>query len=215
MLVALLLPFASQAQTLTVCDGTVNNQYIPFDGYNADAAQHNQMIYPASELTDMSGQAIMQMVFYIDPSASNGGNTAASRLGTWTVSLGETTATTLSALDNTTTLTQVYQGYFDCSTGTLTIEFDQAYLYNGGNLLVDLNHAAASWNRWYFLGVTTTDDVAYNSNDGDSYSFLPKCTFTYGAAPTCFKVSALWRPTSTALPTLSLALTPTPFTPSS
>ena len=191
MLVALLLPFASQAQTLTVCDGTVNNQYIPFDGYNADAAQHNQMIYPASELTDMSGQAIMQMVFYIDPSASNGGNTAASRLGTWTVSLGETTATTLSALDNTTTLTQVYQGYFDCSTGTLTIEFDQAYLYNGGNLLVDLNHAAASWNRWYFLGVTTTDDVAYNSNDGDSYSFLPKCTFTYGAAPTCFKVSDL------------------------
>ncbi len=191
MLVALLLPFASQAQTLTVCDGTVNNQYIPFDGYNADAAQHNQMIYPASELTAMSGQAIMQMVFYIDPSASNGGNTAASRLGTWTVSLGETTATTLSALDNTTTLTQVYQGYFDCSTGTLTIEFDQAYLYNGGNLLVDLNHAAASWNRWYFLGVTTTDDVAYNSHDGDSYSFLPKCTFTYGAAPTCFKVSDL------------------------
>ena len=188
---AMLLPFASQAQTLTVCEGTVNNQYIPFDGYNADAAQHNQMIYPASELTDMSGQAIMQMVFYIDQSASNGSNTAASRLGTWTVSLGETTATTLSALDNTTTLTQVYQGYFDCSTGTLTIEFDQAYLYNGGNLLVDLNHAAASWNRWYFLGVTTTDDVAYNSDDDDSYSFLPKCTFTYGAAPTCFKVSDL------------------------
>ena len=188
---AMLLPFASQAQTLTVCEGTVNNQYIPFDGYNADAAQHNQMIYPASELTDMSGQAIMQMVFYIDQSAGNGSNTAASRLGTWTVSLGETTATTLSALDNTTTLTQVYQGYFDCSTGTLTIEFDQAYLYNGGNLLVDLNHAAASWNRWYFLGVTTTDDVAYNSDDDDSYSFLPKCTFTYGAAPTCFKVSDL------------------------
>ncbi|MBR6049100.1 MAG: choice-of-anchor J domain-containing protein [Bacteroidales bacterium] len=205
MLAALMLvPFASQAQTLTVCDGTVNSEYVPFDGYNADAAQHNQMLYPATDLTAMNGQAIMQMVFYIDQSASNGSNTAASRLGTWTVSLGETTATTLSSLDNTTTLTQVYQGYFDCSTGTLTLEFDQAYLYNGGNLLVDLNHAAASWNRWYFLGVTTTADASYNGYDEESYTFLPKCTFTYGAAPSCFKVSNL---TASNATTSSLTLT--------
>lgn len=204
MLVALMLPFASQAQTLTVCDGTVNSQYVPFDGYNADAAQHNQMLYPATDLTAMNGQAITQMVFYIDQSASNGSNTAASRLGTWTVSLGETTATTLSALDNTTTLTQVYQGYFDCSTGTLTLEFDQAYAYNGGNLLVDLNHAAASWNRWYFLGMTTTADASYNSDDDESYTFLPKCTFSYGAVPTCFKVTNL---TATNATTTSLTLT--------
>lgn len=189
MLAALMIvPFASQAQTLTVCNGTVSNEYVPFQGWNADAAQHNQLIYPATDLTAMSGLAITQMVFYIDQSASNGTNTAASRLGTWTVSLGETTATTLSALDNTTTLTQVYQGYFDCSTGTLTLEFDQAYMYNGGNLLVDLNHAAASYNRWYFLGVDATD-AAYTY--GAVRNFLPKCTFTYGAAPTCFKVTNL------------------------
>lgn len=188
---AMMLPFASQAQTLTVCDGTVNSQTVPFDGYNADAAQHNQMIYPATDLTAMSGQAITQMVFYIDQNASNGTYTTATRLGTWTVSLGETTATTLSDLDATTSLTQVYQGNFDCSTGTLTITFDDAYLYNGGNLLVDLNHAAASWNRWYFLGVSTASTVSYNSYDDDAYSFLPKCTFTYAAAPTCFKVTNL------------------------
>ena len=191
LLAVMILPFASQAQNLTVCDGTVNSQYVPFDGYNADGAQHNQMLYPATDLTAMNGQAITQMVFYIDPSASNGTYTAASRLGTWTVSLGETTATTLSALDNTTTLTQVYQGYFDCSTGTLTLEFDQAYVYNGGNLLVDLNHAAASWNRWYFLGVTTTENASYNSYNSSAYTFLPKCTFSYGAIPSCFKVTNL------------------------
>ena len=187
---AMLLPMALNAQTstLTVCDSTANSDKVPFDGYNADADQHNQMIYPASMLTDMDGESILQMVFYIDASASNGSNTSESRLGTWTVSLGETTATTLSGLDATTTLTQVYQGYFDCSTGTLTIEFDSPYSYNGGNLLVDLNHSAASWNRWYFLGTTTTSDMSYNSYQEESYTFLPKCTFTYGAAPTCFKV---------------------------
>ena len=188
---AMLLPFASHAQTLTVYDGTDNSQYVPFDGYNADAAQHNQMLYPATDLAAMNGQAILQMVFYIDQSATNGSNTSESRLGTWTVSLGETTATSLSDLDNTTTLTQVYQGYFDCSTGTLTLEFDVPYLYNGGNLLVDLNHSAASWNRWYFVGTTTTSDMSYNSYQSDSYTFLPKCSFTYGAAPTCFKVTNL------------------------
>ncbi len=191
MLTALFLPFALQAQTLTVCNGTSNNQYIPFYGYNGDADQHNQMIYPAESLTAMNGEPILQMVFYIDPSALNGTYTAADRLGTWTVSLGETTATTLNGLDNTTTLTQVYQGYFDCSTGTLTLEFDVPYLYNGGNLLVDLNHSAASWNSWYFFGENTASTVAYNSNTGNTYSFLPKCTFAYGNPPTCFKVSNL------------------------
>jgi hypothetical protein len=191
MLTALFLPFALQAQTLTVCNGTSNNQYIPFYGYNGDAAQHNQMIYPAESLSAMNGETILQMVFYIDPSAQNGTYTAADRLGTWTVSLGETTATTLNGLDSTTTLTQVYQGYFDCSTGTLTLEFDVPYLYNGGNLLVDLNHSAASWNRWYFLGENTASTVAYNSNTSNTYSFLPKCTFAYGNPPTCFKVSNL------------------------
>ena len=112
------------------------------------------MIFPATDLMAMNGKEITQMVFYIDQSANNGTYTAAERLGTWTVSLGETEATTLDGLDNTTTLTQVYQGYFDCSTGTLTLAFSKCYLYHGGNLLVDLNHAAASWNTWYFLGVT-------------------------------------------------------------
>lgn len=124
----LLVPIGARSQqTLTVADGTVSQDYVPFQGFNADNAQHNQMIYPASLLESMAGSSISQMVFYINTSASNGSNTAADRMGTWTVSLGETTATTLSALDNTTPLTQVYEGNFDCSTGTLTIEFEEPY----------------------------------------------------------------------------------------
>ena len=183
MLLALFAPWAANAQTVTVCNGTDNSQYVPFEGYNADNPQHNQMIFPATDLTAMNGKEITQMVFYIDQSASNGSHTAANRLGTWTVSLGETEATTLSGLDNTTPLTQVYQGYFDCSTGTLTLAFSSNYLYHGGNLLVDLNHAAASWNRWYFLGVNQTENTAITR--GSLYKFLPKTTFSYQTPPTC------------------------------
>ena len=188
LLVALFMPWAANAQTLTVCDGTENSDKVPFDGYNADDSQHNQMIFPATDLTAMVGKNITQMMFYIDQTASNGSNTAPERLGTWTVSLGETTETTLSGLDNTTALTQVYQGYFDCSTGTLTLAFDGDYTYNGGNLLVDLNHAAASWNRWYFLGVTATG-ASYTYNN--QRNFLPKTTFSYEAPASTPKPTGL------------------------
>ena len=190
----LAVPLVTQAQEeLTVAEGTTSNSYVPFEGYNADAAQHNQVLYPADMLSEMSGGEITQMVFYIDQSANNGNNTAADRLGTWTVSLGETDATTLSGLITDVELTQVYEGYFDCSTGTLTLEFDAAYTYNGGNLLIDINHAAASWNRWYFFG-ETAEGASYTYNS--QRNFLPQTTFTYTPGggeqgPTCAKVTGV------------------------
>lgn len=190
----LCIPWVTQAQTLTVADGTANSQYIPFEGYNADnsGGQTNQMIYPATELRDMDGMAITQMAFYIDASANNGTYTAADRLGTWTVSLGETTETALTGVDNTTTLTAVYTGYLDCSTGTLTIVFDNDYIYRGGNLLIQFSKAAGSnssqWCRWYFLGTTTSENTSYGSyNSTHLWAFLPKLTFTYAAPATCAK----------------------------
>ena len=192
LLLAILVPWAANAQDrseLTVCNGTNNSEKVPFDGWNADGAQHNQMIFPATALSAMSGNYITQMVFYIDESANNGGNTAPDRLGTWTVSLGETTATTLTGLDESTTLSEVYEGYFDCSTGTLTLLFDAPYQYNGSNLLVDLVHAAAGYNRWYFLGVNQEENTAITK--GTLYKFLPKTSFTYQATAPCNKPETL------------------------
>lgn len=171
-------------ETLTVCDGTSSNRYVPFDGYNADSQQHNQMIFPATDLSAMNGKEITQMVFYIDQSANNGPYTSADRLGIWTVSLGETSETTLSGLDNTTSLSQVYQGYFDCSTGTLTLAFDSEYTYHGGNLLVDLNHFYGRYNRWYFFGVTA---LGASYTYGSQRDFLPKTTFSYEVPVCCPK----------------------------
>lgn len=185
LMAVMAVPWAAGAQnTLTTCNGTANNEYVPFYGYYADESQHNQLIYPADSLTAMIGQAITQMAFHIDPSAGNGSYTAADRMGTWTVSLGPTTATTLSGIDNATALTEVYQGYFDCSSGTLTLPFSDNYVYTGGNLLVDIQHAAASWNRWYFLGVNATGaSYCYNSQR----NFLPKVTFSYSNPPSCIR----------------------------
>ncbi len=184
----LLAPWAAYAQTFTVyeTDGTENNEYVPFQGYMADGAQHNQMIYPATDLsTDMVGKSITQMVFYIQSWGSSG-----TTQGNWTVSLGETTATTLSGLDNTTSLTQVYEGQmvYNNEHTTMTITFDDAYTYQGGNLLVDFNHAAAGWRRIYFYGKTVTGaSYCY----GSQRNFLDKVTFSYETPATCAKPNGL------------------------
>jgi hypothetical protein len=87
LLIALLLmPWATRAQgSLTVCNGTATNEYVPFYGYYADEAQNGQMIYPASSLTGMINTEITEMVFYVSSFGSWG-----SDLGDWIVSMGIT-----------------------------------------------------------------------------------------------------------------------------
>lgn len=187
LLLALLAPWAANAQTYTVYEGeSAYNEYVPFQGYNADGAQHNQMIYPAADLSsDMVGKSITQMVFYIQQWGSYGSNQ-----GDWTVSLGETEATSLSGLDNTTTLTQVYSGQMEYNSEhtTMTITFDDGYVYQGGNLLVDFNHAAAGYRRIYFYGKEVTGaSYSYNSQR----NFLPRITFTYETPAATPKPSGL------------------------
>lgn len=192
-LMILLLPCSQLAAhiTVTVADGTNNNQFIPIEGYNADSGdgQQNQMLYPAEMLTELQGQTLGSMKFYIDLSANNGSYTNADRLGIWTVSIGETDNTIVNGLDETTVLTPVYTGYLNCATGVLTIEFSTPYRYHGHNLLIQFKKAAGSnsgqWNRWYFLGTTTQNNASYNSHSSNNYSFLPKVTFR--TPVTCFE----------------------------
>ena len=147
LLLAVFAPWAANAQeTLTVHDGTETNRFVPFYGYYADENQTNQMIYPATELGDMDGGTISGMTLYWTPGPSSYGG---SGVGTWTISIGETTATSLSGLDNTTALTVVFTGgldaLFNSTDHTLPIAFDSPYDYNGGNLLVQFSHSASSY----------------------------------------------------------------------
>ncbi len=191
LLLALLMPYTLKAYTLTVGDQTTQDEYIPVYGDHTDMIQHNQMLYPAASLASMIGQDITEMVFYIqswgaDPYSGDG------LPGDWIVSFGETVATTLTGLDNTTTLTQVYSGAmtFDSGHTTMTITFDNSYTYNGGNLLVDFNHTTpASHRHIFFYGTAATGAAVYKlgaSGNVNIKDFLPKTTFTYGT-PTCPK----------------------------
>ena len=109
-LVALMaIPWATQAQnTLTLCDGTATHNFVPFYGYYADESQNGQMLYPADSLTAMVGMEITEMVFYVSSWGDYG-----SDIGNWIVSLGTTTETSLSGINTTTALTEVYSGTID------------------------------------------------------------------------------------------------------
>ena len=179
----------TDAYTLTVCDGTATNQYIPFDGYNADSNQHNQMIYPSSSLTELNGMSITQLVFYLaDWDTDHDGD-----VGDWTISLGETTATTLNGIDGSTPLTHLYTGpmTFNSDHTTMTITFTDPYTYNGGNLLVDFNHLGSSYNRAYFYGISTNYYASYNNYEDELFEFLPKTTFMYELPEACPKPTGL------------------------
>lgn len=156
-------------------DADYTSDYVPFDGYNADAPQHNQMIIPSTVLTSLEGKKITSMTFYYTKNETSGTN-----IGNWIVSLGETEATSLSALDSTTPLTQVFSAAItpDTELKTITISFDEAYIYNGGNLLVDFNHPTASgYKKFTFRCANITPAPAYIR--GYQRYYLPKTTFTY------------------------------------
>ena len=172
---------------VTVHDGGDVHSYVPFYGYYTDAPQRNQMIYPASDLEVFVGKEFNEMTFYFDYGENynyGDGN------GDWIISIGETEATVLNAIDDETELTEVYSGGFDDlynhTNHTLKISFDTPYSYNGGNLLVEFNHpVAASFKDYVFYG----EEVEGASFTGCPYyaypdikapqqrDFLPKTTF--------------------------------------
>ena len=196
LLAAVTMSAGLRAQgTLTVCNGTDTNEYVPIYGYYADDEQTSQMIFPASMLTSMQGSAIEQMAFYV----SYDGNYDAD-LGDWNVSLGITTATTLSALDETTPVTQVYSGplVFDAATNAtmMYVIFSSPFVYNGGNLLVEFDHPEeADYNHYSFYGVAAS---AASYSWDSVFDFLPKTTFTYASCARPGNLSVPYVTTTTA-----------------
>ena len=185
----------AQTQTLTVNDGDETSPFVPLYGYYADDFQNNQILYPAADLSAMNGMEITEMVFYFDENygsefsmVENGG------LGSWIISLGETDATSLTDLDFTTQKTQVYEGtlIWNHTAQTMTITFNDSYVYNGGNLLVDVIHInSANYNDYFFIGVETEDYMSYNWGESEAYYFLPKTTFSFQTVSACPKPRGL------------------------
>ena len=179
----------TDSYSLTVCNGTEESMIIPIYGSYADEEQHNQMIYPASDLAAMNGMSITQMVFYLSWWWDGDG------VGNWSISLGETAETELTGLDNTTQLTSVYSGpmTFNNDHTMMTITFTEPYIYTGGNLLVDFDNAAdGDSNPTHFWGIEPGYNASYTDLFTDGlYDFLPKASFIYATPPSCPKPTNL------------------------
>ena len=180
LLIAALLcvPWVTNAQTtVTVADGTETNSYIPVYGLYADEDQHNQFIYPASMLSDLSGM-ITGMTFYMSSPASSAWG------GSATISIMEVSGTTVTSILPTTGATTVWTGTVNGNTNTWALTFDTPYTYGGGNLLIDIDYvtvgdyASCSW-----TGVSQPNG-SYCTYGSSTYpqNFLPKVTFEYAPA---------------------------------
>ena len=176
LLMALLcVPWVMQAQsdTLTVADGSESNSYVPFYGYWMDASQHNQVIYPASMIANISGDSITGIGFYMASTNSSPWNS------TVTISLGITGDASLTALNTSADLVQVWQGTVN-GQGNFWINFDQAFPYPGGNLLLDIQTSAGSFSGGSFYGTQVPNASFYSYNTtANSVNFVPKTSFLH------------------------------------
>lgn len=196
-----LLPWSGvKAETLTVADGTTLRQRLPMYGYYGDEAQHNQFIFLSSELSDMSGATITGLTFYMDKNYTWKNNNAP----TATFRFAEVTATLVSPMITVDeTFKQVFSGTIVFANNEWNITLDQAYTYNGGNLVIDVQTTAAQYinnnsNKGsYFYSA----NVAYgrgNYNGSAAQEYIPKTTFTYEApAGGCSKPSNLTKSANT------------------
>ena len=177
---------ALQAAEITVNNGSSTNGYVPFHFYYLDNAQcRTQVIYPAESLSEMAGENIREVLFYLNDE----GFEKAWNAGSMILTLGETDAASFggSAEFVTTGLTEVYNGHMEGVQGGQLLKFtlSEPYAYTGSNLLLQISLGAAgnAYPRAYFLGVTTdTPQALYTLRGGSptAQDFLPKTTFTYG-----------------------------------
>ena len=182
----------------TVADGTTTNSYLPIYGNQYASKQINQMIYPASMLTEIQGKKIKSMTFYPTAALSFYG-------GSFNVSVGMTTQATYPQTNyrRLTGLTTVTTGQAAVRNATeLVITFDEPFEYTGNNLVVEFEVTATgtSSRSQNFYGVNPNSYTSFNSygtstntygrySSGSRRQFLPKVTFTWDAPFTAGEVS--------------------------
>ena len=174
---------------ITVADGTTANMYLPVYGSYYEEVQMNQMIYPASMLTNMEGKYITSITFYPASGTTSGGQSVSGIMfsgGKVTLSLGSTTNnsfTSNTAISATVTevasITDVQQ---DASLTAWTFTFDTPYLYEGGNLLLQVDTEVGNYYRTFFYGTTMSNMGRHQCTSETALdNFLPKATFTYSS----------------------------------
>ena len=167
-------------ETLTICDGTATNAYVPINSYWWDnASTQTQTIYPAALLEAMEGTQITAIKFYLNSAGWNCSD------GKCNLSLGTTEQTAFSYTVGISGLTTVAADVTAPEEGLTEIEFvfDEPFQYDGGNLVFECQMTeAGSYGSSYFYGESQTSNTAFSRTT--TYNFLPKTTFTYETAAT-------------------------------
>ncbi len=183
------IALAAQAAQLTVADGTDTNQYIPFRAtYLNWPTYFGQVIYPASQLTQMEGKDITGLTFYIaneNGNVMNGGELSF-YLGVADVSeFSDVSPFRIPEGD----LTLVKALPMSPGDPEIVVNFDTPFAYEGGNLvvMVSVTQAGTFSGTGYFYGVNADVPCAvYGGSSFFNERFYPKATFTYeeGSAQT-------------------------------
>ena len=165
----------SFCEDVVIAEGTTTNQYLPIYGNWGDAAQRNQMLYPASMLSELQNKALTAMTFFPSSSIGNWKN------NTITIKIANVTGASLESAFVETEMETVYSGNSLTGDATgMTITFPSNFTYTGGDLLIELNNEAGSYSSTNFYGVSYTNGGRYSYSSTNSLqSFLPKVAFTY------------------------------------
>ena len=190
---------AALISEVMVCDGNYIAQTLPVIGLYHDENQHNQMIYPASLFqgtTLTAGSKIRSMTFYPTTGSiqQNGQTYYFSGINFYNGSIRFKVANLPSGSSGfnqenpefkTATLTEVWNQNMPNSANTSAtewlIEFDEEFVYEGGDLLIDVtNPTTGNWGYTYFIVDEIVDIlpgyVHYDSNQFTT-DYLPKVTF--------------------------------------
>lgn len=184
-LLSMMLPCFIKAQTadsITIGTGT-SYTGLPIDSYNLDMGQKSQVIYPAWQLDELRGRPITGVQYF----AVSGGGT--NWTSSYTVSLGtiEEDRFNSDELFDDSGFQVVFEGVVNVENGMFRFDFDQEYVYPGGNLVIEIAATAGVWqNNYYFEGdwATNRSCVAVHDNTSDTwmntvYNYYPKTEFFF------------------------------------
>ena len=179
----------TDAYELLLNDGTATNEYVPIYGYWTDNYTRSQFIIPAEQLESLEWDSLTVLTFYSSSTNTNWDATA------FEVYVAEVPETTMTALTDWNAMTKVMnEASLNIIDNQMVITFDEAYQYQGGNLLIGIKQTAstASTNakHTYWYGVSANGASFGGYGDGNNVAqrnFLPKMLINYvpGVAPAC------------------------------
>ena len=174
----------------TVAHGGQTSSHSPIYTNNTNRYTRNQMIYPAEMLSELVGNDISAITFYLQTPPDSAWTT------TFRLKVGVVNVTqfTNNSFVNTSNAPVSYNGTVTVAAdNTLTIHFDQPYTYNGGNMLLELFTTTPGIDPTAtFYGIPAPNTSLYanspntwNFADRILEDFIPKATFTCVWQDTC------------------------------